>query len=67
MLDTLDMLEAIGSDASLRHAQADALTATLEQLQASPALTSAVATGDSSELVAEFGSKEMSTPQISQI
>ncbi|APG03892.1 hypothetical protein BJI69_08220 [Luteibacter rhizovicinus DSM 16549] len=67
MLDTIDILETIGSDASLRHAHTDALSAALEQLHASPALTSAAVTGDSSELFAELGVKRMFLPQVSQV
>jgi hypothetical protein len=66
MLDTIEMLEAIGRDASLRHAAANELSAFLEQQHASPALTSAAASGDSSELFAELGYTVMHVPQVSQ-
>jgi hypothetical protein len=66
MLDTIDMLEAIGRDASLRHASTHDLIQALEQAKASPALASAVASGDSSELFAELGYKLMQAPQVSQ-
>jgi hypothetical protein len=66
MSDTIELLEAIGRDASLRHASAEELTTILEQAQASDALTTAVASGDSSRLSEEFGHKPMHTPQISQ-
>jgi hypothetical protein len=66
MSDTIELLEAIGRDASLRHASADELTSKLEQAQASEALKAAVATGDSSQLAGELGNKPMYTPQISQ-
>lgn len=55
MSNTLDLLEAIGRDASLRHASADELTTALAGAQASTALTAAVASGDSSRLADEFG------------
>ncbi|MBB3226549.1 hypothetical protein FHW69_001139 [Luteibacter sp. Sphag1AF] len=66
MTDTIDLLEAIGRDASLRHASVDDLTAALTNAQASEALTAAVAHGDPSLLCAELGHKPMVVPQISQ-
>jgi hypothetical protein len=66
MLDTIELLEAIGQDATLRHASAEELTNILEQAQASRALTAAAASGDSSLLSEEFGQKAMYAPQISQ-
>jgi hypothetical protein len=66
MLDTIEMLEAIGCNAALRHASASELTTVLEQAHASPALTSAVASGDSTRLFSELGYKAMSVPQVSQ-
>jgi hypothetical protein len=54
MKDTIDMLEAIGQDASLRHASPDELAKALADAQASKALTAAVASGDSSRLADEF-------------
>jgi hypothetical protein len=66
MLDTIELLEAIGQDATLRHASAEELTTMLEQARASKALTAAAASGDSSRLSEEFGHKAMYTPQISQ-
>lgn len=55
MTDMIDLLEAIGQDASLRHASAEALTHALVQAQASERLTAAVAFGESSHLFEEFG------------
>jgi hypothetical protein len=66
MSDTIDLLEAIGRDATLRHASAEELKNMLEQAQASVALTAAAASGDSSRLSGEFGHKAMYAPQISQ-
>ncbi|MFC5742052.1 hypothetical protein [Dyella tabacisoli] len=66
MSDTIDLLEAIGRDASLRHASTEELTNMLEQAQASKALTSAAAHGDSSLLFAELGHIPMQAPQITQ-
>ena len=64
--DTIELLEAIGSDASLRHASAGELSHLLEHTQASAALMAAVASGDSSQLSAEFGQKPMQAPQVVQ-
>lgn len=66
MSDTIELLEAIGRDASLRHASAEELTAVLQKAQASEALTTAVAAGDSSLLAAELGHKTNFDPQASQ-
>lgn len=66
MLDTIEMLEAIGCNAALRHASTEELTNVLEQAHASPALTFAVASGDTTELFAELGYKPMWAPQVAQ-
>jgi hypothetical protein len=66
MTDTIDLLEAIGADASLRHASTEELTIVLEQAQASKALTAAVALGDSTMLFEEFGRMQHLPPQSSQ-
>ena len=63
MNNTLDLLEAIGRDASLRHAPADELAKALAGAQASEALTAAVASGDSSRLSEEFGWVRQQSPQ----
>jgi hypothetical protein len=65
MSDTIELLEAIGQDATLRHASADELAPVLEQAKASAALKSAVAAGDSSLLFEELGHKPNHSPQIS--
>lgn len=57
MTDTIELLEAIGSDASLRCATAEELADVLGRAQASLALQHAVAQGDRTRLAAEFGSK----------
>lgn len=54
MSDTLDLLEVIGRDASLRHASKEELTKILVHTHASEVLTAAVASGDSSMLFREF-------------
>lgn len=66
MADTIELLEAIGQDASLRYASAEELAKVLKQVQASESLSAAVALGDSSRLSGEFGPKPMNVPQISQ-
>ncbi|MBM7127316.1 hypothetical protein ACFFJT_18525 [Dyella flava] len=66
MTDTIELLEAIGRDASLRHASAAELTSMLEQAHASEALTAAVACGDSARLSEELGHRPMHLPQITQ-
>ena len=66
MTDTIDLLEAIGRDASLRHAPAEALTKILKQKQASEALTAAVASGDRAHLAKELGHRECEPPQSTQ-
>jgi hypothetical protein len=66
-MDTIEMLEAIGRDATLRHASTQELTTFLEQANASEALTTAVASGDTVKLCSELGLKRMFIPMISQI
>ncbi|HXP00488.1 MAG TPA: hypothetical protein VN813_08285 [Luteibacter sp.] len=68
MFDTIDLLEAIGRDASLRHASADELAKMLEAMPESDAgaLASAVASGDTASLSAEFGSRHMFSTQATQ-
>jgi hypothetical protein len=66
MSDTIELLEAIGRDASLRHASSEDLTSALLEAQASQALTAAVASGDSSKLAEEFGQKVNLEPQAIQ-
>lgn len=66
MTDTMDWLEAIGQDATLRHASADELNATLEAAEASEALMAAVASGDSGWLSQELGKRVMHVTQSSQ-
>lgn len=66
MPDTIELLEAIGRDASLRRAPADELEARLAQANASAALKAAAASGDASLLLAELGQKPMYAPQSSQ-
>ncbi|MGN2252464.1 hypothetical protein ACFWZ4_03750 [Frateuria sp. GZRe12] len=67
MKDTIDLLETIGGNASLRHAPADEMARLLEQGQASPALVAAVASRDRSMLSAEFGQQPNLSPQSVQM
>jgi hypothetical protein len=62
MSDTIELLEAIGRDATLRHASAEELAHALEHAQASEALKAAIASGDSSRLCEELGHKRMEVP-----
>jgi len=66
MPDTIDLLEAIGSDASLRHASPEDLQARLEQVRASDSLKAAAASGDAGQLSMELGQKSMYVPQTTQ-
>lgn len=66
MLDTLELLEAIGSDASLRYASTIELTNALVRAKASDALTAAVASGSTAPLNHEFGHRTMLQPQSIQ-
>ena len=59
MRDTIELLEAIGQDAGLRHA-CGGMLATDEALDgASEALKSAIRDGDSAAVYAEFGARGM--------
>jgi hypothetical protein len=66
MSDTIDLLEAIGRDASLRFATAGELDTRLGQAGASIALRAAALAGDASRLAMELGPKPMYAPQSSQ-
>lgn len=61
--DTIELLEAIGSDASLRYAQADELIGVLEQVQASAELTTAAALCDGALLRDQYGAQQMPMTQ----
>jgi hypothetical protein len=63
MTDTIEMLEAIGRDATLRYASTDVLMGALEQAQASDALKEAAASGDRVLLSKELGNKPLVPPQ----
>lgn len=67
MKDTIELLETIGGNASLRHTSADEMARFLEQGQASPALVAAAASRDGAMLSAEFGQQSNLTPQAVQM
>lgn len=67
MRDTIDLLEAVGSDASLRHASPEHLAAALAKAQASEALIAAAASGDGAHLSRELGQKSNEAPQVIQL
>lgn len=62
MRDTIELLEAIGKDASLRRAPGEELAQRLDGLGAGEGLKRAAATGDSSHLREEFGDARCETP-----
>lgn len=66
MSDTIELLETIGRDASLRHVPSDQLVSILQQSQASDTLTAAAASGDTSVLAGEFGQGPNYLPQAIQ-
>lgn len=66
MQDTIELLEAIGQNATLRHASAEELAPVLEQANASDAFRTAVISGDSSSLSSELGQKPLYVTHHSQ-
>ena len=67
MTATIELLEAIGQNAALRHASAEELAHTLEQADASKAFKAAVMSGDRSLLAEELGQKPMHVDHVTQI
>ncbi len=59
MTDTIDLLESIGKDASLRHASSDQLAHALDQMDASDTLKQAVASGESTALKNELAPNDL--------
>lgn len=59
MANTIELLESIGKDASLRHASGADLEKVLETMQASDGLKIAASTGDVESLKRELGDKLM--------
>lgn len=62
MSHTIELLEAIGRDASLRHASAEDLAQVLTGLHASEALRQAAISGDDSHLARELGHRDIRSP-----
>ena len=65
MADTIEWLETIGRSAQLRHASAEELARTLEQVDASEALKAAVVFADRTRLSVELGDKLMQSDESS--
>jgi len=59
MSDTIELLETIGKDASLRRAPAEDLARALAGLNASAALKQAAASGDAGHLAEELGYRKL--------
>lgn len=66
MTDTIELLEAIGRDASLRHASPYDLEQALAEMGASEGLKMAAASSDSDPLKQEFGSRLNGATQVNQ-
>jgi hypothetical protein len=62
MANTIELLEAIGRDASLRHASGEALSQALTELHASDALMRAAISGDDNHLARELGHRDVKAP-----
>ena len=58
MTNTIELLEAIGKDASLRHATGEELAQALDGMDASPDMKMAAISGDSRHLAQELGQKD---------
>jgi hypothetical protein len=66
MRDTVELLEAIGRDATLRHASPEELARVLEAAEASEGLRVLVAQGDATALTEELGLVQMHVEHQSQ-
>jgi hypothetical protein len=66
MRDTVELLEAIGRDATLRRASPEALAQALEANDASTGLLELVASGDSTSLTEELGLKQLHVEHMVQ-
>ncbi|MFC5524325.1 hypothetical protein ACFPPA_01085 [Rhodanobacter ginsengisoli] len=62
MSNTIELLEVIGKDASLRHASGEDLSQALSGLQASEGLKRAAISGDDGPLVKELGHRDIKGP-----
>ncbi|WP_329741802.1 hypothetical protein [Dyella sp. A6] len=65
MSDTIELLEAIGSNASLRWASPDALKRALDGFDASEGVRVAAASGDKGALLQELGGRASPPPSQS--
>jgi hypothetical protein len=66
MRDTVELLEAIGRDAKLRHASPEELARALETADASAGLRELAASGDSKTITEELGLQQMHVEHQSQ-
>lgn len=66
MLDTIDLLDAIGQDAALRYMPGDDLVNEQVLADAAESLKAAISTGDRSALADEFGARVMQATQVNQ-
>jgi len=64
--DTIEMLEAIGRDALLRHASPDVLAEVLADAEVSDGLRAAIVLGDPAPLTEELGILRMQTQHSTQ-
>lgn len=64
MSDTIELLSAIGQDASWRHAHAEELTDRLNEAGASDALKTSAATGERAPLIDELAPRQNQQPQV---
>jgi hypothetical protein len=62
MSKTIELLETIGRDASLRHASGEDLSQALAGMQASEALKKAAISGDDGHLAKELGHRDIKNP-----
>lgn len=62
MANTIELLETIGRDASLRRASAEDLLQALNGLRASEALKQAAISGDDGHLARELGHRDINSP-----
>lgn len=58
MSNTIELLETIGRDASLRHASRESLTQALDGMDANDGLKLAASSGDRGHLVQELGGND---------
>ncbi|MGF6495600.1 hypothetical protein ABIE56_003799 [Luteibacter sp. 621] len=66
MRDTVELLEAIGRDASLRRATPEALKRALDEAGASPALHALAIDGDTTAITEELGLVQMHVEHMTQ-